>query len=100
MAESKPYRVHPLAWQDVETADDWYFQRSPDASDLLIVAISEALDTICEAPLRWPKYLHGTRRFLLHRFPFSVIYLDEVDAVVIVAVAHNKRKPDYWKQRL
>jgi toxin ParE1/3/4 len=44
--------------------------------------------------------LYGTRRFVLHRFPFSVVYLDEADELNIVAVAHNKRKPGYWKARL
>jgi len=64
-----------------------------------IAAISDAFDTISLAPGRWPKYLYGTRRFVLHRFPFSIIYLDD-DVLSIVAVAHSKRKPGYWKARL
>ena len=52
------------------------------------------------APHRWPKYLHGTRRFVLNRFPFSVIYLDDPDAVIIIAIAHSKSGPGYWKSRL
>jgi plasmid stabilization system protein ParE len=54
---------------------------------------------IVRMPQRWPKYLHGTRRFVLRRFPFSIIYLDDYD-VNIVAVAHNKRKPGFCKRRL
>ena len=54
---------------------------------------------IVKAPQRWPKYLYGTQRFVLHRFPFSIIYLDD-DVLSIVAVAHSKRKPGYWKARL
>jgi plasmid stabilization system protein ParE len=100
MARNKPYRVDPRAWQEIEAGDDWYLQRSTDASIGFIAAISDALDSISEAPLRWPMYLYGTRRFVLHRFPFSVVYLDEADELNIVAVAHNKRKPGYWKARL
>jgi plasmid stabilization system protein ParE len=100
MAASKPYRVHPLAWEDIDAADAWYFERSRDASDGFVVEVSLAIETICEAPQRWPKYLHGTRRFLLDRYPFSVIYLDQPDFVNVVAVAHHKRKPGYWKQRI
>lgn len=100
MAESKPYRVHPLAWEDVDAADAWYFERSPEASDGLIVEISEGLEAICEAPQRWPKYLHGTRRFLLHRFPFAIVFVDEPDMVNVIAVAHHKRLPGYWKKRV
>ncbi len=100
MARNKPYRLHPEVWLEIEGADDWYLQRSLDASSAFIAAISDAFDTVCQAPHRWPKYLHGTRRFLLDRFPFSIIYLDDSDVVTIVAVAHNKRKPGYWKRRL
>jgi hypothetical protein len=41
----------------------------------------------------------GFRRQLLRRFPFSVCYLVEGTMVVIMAVAHHSRKPDYWTQR-
>jgi hypothetical protein len=37
---------------------------------------------------------------VMHRFPFSIVHLDDDDEVSIVAVAHNKRKPGYWKTRL
>lgn len=39
------------------------------------------------------------RRFILQRFPFSIVYLDDPDLVTIIAVAHSKRKPGYWKSR-
>jgi plasmid stabilization system protein ParE len=99
MAESKPYRVHPEVWLEIEAGDDWYLERSVDASAGFIAAISDAFDTISLAPGRWPKYLYGTHRFVLHRFPFSIIYLDD-DVLSIVAVAHSKRKPGYWRARL
>jgi toxin ParE1/3/4 len=100
MARSKPYRAHPEVWVEIEGADDWYMQRSLDASAAFLAAVYEAFDTISDTPHRWPKYLHGTRRFLLHRFPFAIVYLDDPDVVSIVAVAHSKRKPGYWKRRL
>lgn len=100
MAEIKPYWLHPLAWEEIEAADDWYFARSPEASAAFLVTLSEALETIARSPARWPKFLHGTRRILLQRFPFSIVYLDDPDVISIVAVAHNSRKPGYWKGRL
>jgi hypothetical protein len=36
----------------------------------------------------------------MQRFPFSVVYLDDPESVTIVAIAHSKRKPGYWKDRL
>jgi len=64
------------------------------------VTVSEVIRYIVKASHRWPKYLHGTQRFVLRRFPFSIIYLDDPDVLSIVAVAHSKRKPGYWKSRL
>jgi len=37
---------------------------------------------------------------VIQRFPFSVVYLDDPDRALIVAVAHGKRKPGYWKRRV
>jgi len=70
MAGSKPYRVHAQAWLEIEAAIDWYEQRSSQAGVAFIAAIVDALEKISAAPERWPEYLHGTHRFVLHRFPF------------------------------
>jgi toxin ParE1/3/4 len=42
----------------------------------------------------------GFRRALLHRFPFSLIYAVEERAILIVAIAHQRRRPDYWRNRI
>jgi toxin ParE1/3/4 len=100
MAGAKDYRLHPLAWREVEEADGWYLSHSYDVSVEFLSALYAAVEDIAQAPHRWPKYLYGTRRFVMQRFPFSVVYLDDPELVTIVAVAHSKRKPGYWKDRL
>jgi toxin ParE1/3/4 len=100
MARSKPYRLHPLAWMEIEGGEDWYSQRSSDAAADFATDIWDAIKSIRQAPQRWPKYLHGTRRFVLSRFPFSIVHLDAEEFVNVVAVAHSKRKPGYWKRRV
>jgi plasmid stabilization system protein ParE len=97
---SKPYEFHPAARREFLAADDWYAARSPEASAAFLAAISDALQNVTSSPQRWPGYLFGTRRFVLQRFPFSVIYLDDPDQVRVIAVAHAKRKPGYWKRRI
>ena len=97
---SERFRFHPEARGDFREAIGWYRDRSPAVAVEFRVIVSEAIRNLVQAPQRWPKYLHGTRRFLLHRFPFSIVYLDDPDVVSIVAVAHSKRKPGYWKRRL
>jgi len=100
MARSKPYRLHPLAWQEIEAGDEWYASRSAQASMNFVSDVFSAIENIRKAPQRWPEYLHGTRRFALDRFPFLIVYLDAAEFVNIVAVAHSKRKPGYWKKRI
>ena len=88
------------AWAEVEAAYAWYDERSEDASAAFLLEVIESFETIAAAPERWPESLYGTRRYLLQHFPFSVIYLDDPDVVTIIAVAHGKRKPGYWKKRV
>jgi hypothetical protein len=62
--------------------------------------LRRAADTIREAPDRWPLGKNNTRRFLLWRFPFSIIYSEQGSAIMIWAVAHGSRRPEYWSHRL
>ena len=39
------------------------------------------------------------RRALLHDFPYSVIYRETLYEVQILAIAHGKRRPAYWRSR-
>jgi toxin ParE1/3/4 len=100
MAGAKDYRLHPLAWQELEDADNWYLSHSYDASVEFLSDLYAAVEDISEAPQRWPKHLHGTRRFVMQRFPFSVVYLDDPELVTIIAIAHSKRRPGYWRGRV
>ena len=61
--------------------------------------LSRALRRAGEAPHRYPMTLHGTRRIVLDRFPFNLFYRVTGDEVVVVAVAHQKRRPGYWASR-
>jgi plasmid stabilization system protein ParE len=97
---SKPFRFHPEALQDFRHSIEWYRSQSPRASVDFRITVSEAIRGIAQAPHLWPRYIHESRRLVLRRFPFSIIYLDDVDIVNIVAVAHSKRKPGYWEHRL
>ncbi|PYX79270.1 MAG: hypothetical protein DMG70_28565 [Acidobacteria bacterium] len=65
-----------------------------------IEELRRAVDTIREAPERWPLGKNNARRFLLWRFPFSIIYSEQESVITIWAVAHGSRRPEYWTGRL
>ena len=62
--------------------------------------IERAERLIKESPATWPILEGNLRRYLLRRFPFGIIYFQETKEIVVVAVAHLHRNPDYWKERI
>ena len=61
--------------------------------------VAQAISQIAEVPNRFPAAEYGTRRVVLPRFPFNIFYRPDARAIVIVAVAHQKRRPGYWRSR-
>jgi plasmid stabilization system protein ParE len=88
------------ALEEAEAAARWYAARSVSAATGFTEEIDEAESAIVEFPDAWSPFDHGTRRYLLRRYPFSVIYRVESRRILIVAVAHGHRRPGYWKSRL
>ena len=91
---------HEGAIADVRNAVAWYQEHSPKAASDFIEELHRAAGAIREAPERWPKGKNNTRRFLLWRFPFTVIYSEHESVVTIWAVAHGSRRPGYWLSRI
>ena len=78
----------------------YYDQRTPGAGDRLLEDVFETTDRICEAPLRWPVEDDGYRRCRLLVFPYALRYDVAADGNIdIVAVAHAKREPGYFRGR-
>jgi toxin ParE1/3/4 len=92
--------LHPEALAEADAGVLWYLDRSPRVAERFIAAIDTALERICEAPERWPPYVAGTRRYVMLKFPYFIVYKVTPQAVYVYAIAHAKRRPDYWKERL
>jgi len=98
-----PARIefHEEAGTEYDAAFDWYFQRSPDAAVKFDSEVERAIEEILKTPQRWAIGPYGTRRFLLRRFPFILIYRERASGnIQIIAVAHASRKPGFWKKRV
>ena len=93
---------HPEPLADYEDAVRRY-ERERDArlGSGRYKAVEATLLTIEDAPDRLRVFADGEiRRVLTRVFPYGILYAIDQDYVVIVAVAHCSRKPDYWKSRL
>jgi plasmid stabilization system protein ParE len=75
-------RYHQGAASDVKSALAWYRGRSPKAAADFVEELGRAVGTIGEAPERWPVGKNHTRRFLLWRFPFSIIYSHQQSGII------------------
>jgi plasmid stabilization system protein ParE len=90
---------HPDAVQEAKAAREWYAARSPAAAGAFMEELDHAVQQVGDGPDRWATHLQGTRRYLLRRFPYLLVYRKTSSIIQIVAVAHAKRKPGYWKGR-
>ena len=78
----------------------FYEMAHPNLGDDFLDDIRFAIDTVRERPKLGVELGYGFRRVLVRRFPFSVIYFSEPGQIVVVAVAHQSRRPDYWRGRI
>jgi plasmid stabilization system protein ParE len=92
-------RFHPAAAEEAEAAYRWYAERSSAAAHGFREELRHAVEAVAEAPNRWPRYGARTRRYIFPRFPFSLIYRLRGNDVEVLAVAHGKRRPGYWRSR-
>jgi len=97
---AKPVEIHPAALAELKSALTWYVQRSETAALKLVAELDRAIDLVIESPGRWPSGEHSTRKFVLQRFPFAIIYREKQTVTQILAIAHGHRRPGYWKERL
>ena len=88
--------VHPEAIAEARAAREWYQARNAEAAEAFMAELDLAIHRIEEAPRQWPPYLAETRRYLLRRFPFFVVFRETDDRLQILAVAHARRRPGYW----
>jgi plasmid stabilization system protein ParE len=89
--------IDPQAEAEARASFRWYLARSATAAAGFQVALKEAIDSLAEAPYRWPEVEDGIRRRLLSRFPYSILYEVDEQTVIIVAVMHHSRHPSSWK---
>ena len=98
--KAKPIQVHSQARAEARKAVLWYLEQSESAAVGFSAELQEAFLAIRKSPQLYPAYLHGTQRRILNRYPFSVVYRELLHAIQIIAVAHAKRRPGYWKKRV
>ena len=93
-------RFLEVAQQELDEAIAYYDGQAPGLGDAFLLEVLASIDRIGRFPKAWHPLGENTRRCRLRRFPYGLIYHKANGEILIVAVAHSHRRPDYWRNRV
>jgi len=88
------------AAREYEEAVRFYNEASHGLGFEFADTVRGGLATICRNPEAWPLLSPTTRRLLLRRFPYGIIYTLRNDRVLVIALMHRSRNPIRWQERI
>ena len=91
---------HPDAERDIDEAATWYEMQQMGLGHRFQEAIEAALESIRLNPTAYSRIRGPYRRFVVHPFPYNVVYRPSADALYILSVPHSHRDPAHWQKRL
>ena len=93
-------RFLKIAQVELDSAVDYYNSERRGLGYEFLWEVCAAIDRIKEFPEAWQPYYKESRRCLIRRFPYGVIYQNIDNLIVIIAVANLHREPDYCIERI
>ena len=92
--------VRPEAENDLKEAFSWYEGKRQGLGYDFLLQMDAGVRFIERNPEICPPEYKGTRKHLIKRFPYKIIYLVEKESIIILAVIHGKRSPNLIKKRI
>ena len=89
-----------LARNELAEAKRFYNRQQQGLGESFQREAGAAARLIQERPLAWQVEVEPVRRFLFDRFPYKMLYIIRAERIVVIAVAHQHRQPDYWVDRV
>ena len=80
-------------------AQDWYEREARGLGRRFRHAIDALIDRMIDNPQQFPIVFKNVRRALLRRFPYSIFFVVEEDALIVIACFHASRNPSRWQKR-
>ena len=93
-------RLLEPAQAELDDAITWYAEQAPGLGDAFLIETLRTIQLIEQYPTAWHPLTPQIRRCRLRRFPYSLVYTQDGSDLLVVAVAHQHRKPGYWRARL
>ena len=95
----KAVKFHPDAESEMIKAAAYYEKQQPDLGRRFLASVQDAVNRIMLNPHLYPTVDLDVRRCLTKTFPFGVMFREQPRRIIIMAVMHQHREPDYWKTR-
>ena len=96
----KSLSFHPEITEDIKASYEWYEEQSAGLGLSFVDELEKSYEAISNFPKSWSPFRFGFKRYILSRFPFSVVYKEEQETIFVIAVMHNSRNPKFWEARL
>ena len=93
-------RFLEIAEIELDDAVRWYGEQAPGLGDAFLIEVLSTVDRIVRFPQGWHPIGQGIRRCRLSRFPYGLIYAFDNEGIIVLAVAHLHRRPEYWRDRI
>ncbi len=99
-----PYEFEPEAEQELRDAAAWYEAEHERLGEAFLDRAREATDLVRQfpdagSPVKLARSALGLRQIRLQQFRYRLVYMVAEGKVIIVAVAHDRRRPGYWTDR-
>lgn len=94
------FQFHPAADAELDQAVEYYERCQSGLGLEFAEDVYAAIARVIEYPDLWSPISSNTRRCLVNRFPYGIIYRIKDDSIHIIAVANLHRRPNYWKKRI
>ena len=93
------FSFHPEAKDEFNEAIGYYEDCEAGLGYEFFIEVLASIQNVVNYPAAWPIMEEDIRRCLVNRFPYGIIYSIERDEILILAVMHLSRHPDYWRNR-
>jgi hypothetical protein len=93
-------KILAVAEQELSEAMDYYNQQCAGLGYEMLLEVKESINRIKSFPEAWPKISDSTRRCLVHRFPYGILYKPKKNEIIVYAIMHLQRDPEKWTNRL
>jgi hypothetical protein len=90
--------IEPAAIE-LDDAVEYYNEQLSGLGERFFDEVLHTIDVIKSFPEGWSESSENTRKAVLISFPYTLVYAIDNDTVVIIAIAHHHRKPEYWIDR-